>query len=249
MEPFTEDRDDPAARRGRSAAPPGALGRAVRWLDASPVELLGLLVLLAGAIVLTAVVVWSADRRPDELPPAARAGVGSVPVVEGPAAQQRDTPGAGEASPTDRDASITVHVSGAVQVPGVVTLQPAARVADAIAAAGGATPEAEPNRINLARLLVDGERVHVPRPGEDVATSPAGSSGEDARTGPSAPIDLNLATHEQLEGLPGIGPAKAAAIITHRETEGPFAVPGDLRGVPGIGERTFQRLADLVTVG
>ena len=120
------------------------------------------------------------------------------------------------------------------------------RVADAIVAAGGTTDEADTDRLNLARVLTDGEQVHVPVEGEALpqAQDPAGGGGVDA----DGVIDLNLATQEQLESLPGIGPAKATAIVEHRESVGPFQTPGDLRAVPGIGEMTFQRLADLVTV-
>lgn len=249
MEPVTEDRQDPADPSRWSAAPRGIVGRAVRWLDATPVELLGLVVLLAGAIALTTVVVWEADRRPSELPPAARVGTASTPAADEPATGDPDAEGSGGAARGDGDGAITVHVSGAVQAPGVVTLAAASRVADAIAAAGGATPAAESDRINLARRLVDGERVHVPRPGEDLVTGPDDPSGDGDPEGPDPPIDLNRATREQLESLPGIGPARSEAIIAHREAEGPFAVPGDLRGVPGIGESTFQELADRVTVG
>lgn len=248
MAPLTDDHEDPVDR-SRGSTPPGLLGRARQWLDATPLELLGLIVLLAGAIALTAVVVWQADRRPSDLSPAARVGAERSPVVDQPAAGDPPAGGSesGDAAGTERDAVITVHVSGAVASPGVVTLDATSRVADAIAAVGGTTPIAEPGRINLARRLVDGERVHVPHPGEDVPPGGGDPSGP-ADGGGTAPIDLNRATREQLEALPGIGPAKAEAIIAHREAEGPFAVPGDLRGVPGIGERTFQQLADLVTV-
>ncbi|MFP4150060.1 MAG: helix-hairpin-helix domain-containing protein, partial [Nitriliruptoraceae bacterium] len=143
-------------------------------------------------------------------------------------------------------AEVTVHVTGAVVAAGLVTLPAEARVGDAVAAAGGTTRDADLERINLARGVQDGEHVHVPRHGE----TPPVVVGPDAAgaVGPDGLLDLNLATAAELEELPGIGPAKAAAIIAHREQHGPFAAPGDLREVTGIGEATFQRLAPLIVV-
>jgi competence protein ComEA len=139
-----------------------------------------------------------------------------------------------------------VHVTGAVALPGLLTLAPGARVGDAVAAAGGALPDAWLDRVNLARPVADGEQVHVPRVGED-APPPAASGPTSQGILPDGRVDLNRATAEELATLPGIGPARAAAIIAARE-EQPFDEPGDLRRVPGIGEATFQRLAPLVAV-
>jgi competence protein ComEA len=148
---------------------------------------------------------------------------------------------------------VVVHVSGAVRRPGLLTLPAGARVGDAIEAAGGPTEDADVDRLNLARPLQDGEHVHLPRHGEELPRSadpPAGGgTGADASgTDAAGRIDLNRASAAELETLPGIGPAKASAIVSHRDEHGPFRTPGDLRAVPGIGEKTFQRLADLVTV-
>jgi competence protein ComEA len=154
---------------------------------------------------------------------------------------------------------VVVHVSGAVADGGLVTLPAGARVGDAIEAAGGATADADPARVNLARPLQDGEHVHLPREGEEPPPGWGAGPGADGAThapeGPGGPgdgagerIDLNRASTAELETLPGIGPAKAAAIVRHREQHGPFREPGDLRAVSGIGEKTFQQLADLVTV-
>jgi competence protein ComEA len=166
-----------------------------------------------------------------------------------------------------REASVTVvvHVTGAVRTTGVVSLPAGARIGDAVMAAGGTSPDALVERVNLARVVVDGEHVHVPSEGDDPATLPPigggpsgpgsgggglGGAGTDGGPGAqeTAPIHLNQASAAELETLPGIGPARAEAIITHREQQGPFATPGDLRAVSGIGEATFQRLAPLITV-
>jgi competence protein ComEA len=144
---------------------------------------------------------------------------------------------------------LVVHVSGAVADPGLVTVPDGARVGEALSAAGGPTADAEVDRLNLAQPLSDGERVHVPREGE--ADPPGASTGggeNGAGADPQGRVDLNRATAQELETLPGIGPARAQAIVEHREAHGPFGEPGDLRAVSGIGEATFQRLADLVGV-
>jgi len=137
-----------------------------------------------------------------------------------------------------------VHVSGAVRDPGLVTLPVGSRVADAIDASGGAMPDGRLDRLNLARLVDDGERIHVPRVGED---APPPEQPASRGVLPDGRIDLNAASLAELETLPGVGPARAQAIIAEREAR-PFRVPGDLRRVPGIGEATFQRLAPLVAV-
>jgi competence protein ComEA len=244
------------------------------WLAATPAELVGLAVLLLGALVATGLLWWGAAQRPADLVTAAPAGPGTVGEAGAelvPGGPDEVHGGGGEVlggadddhahegthaagSPGDPSAPLTevvVHVSGAVARPGLVTLRVGARVGDAIEAAGGAVDGADPARLNLARPLEDGEHVHLPREGEE----PLASWDGDGRGGPateadggSGRIDLNRASATELETLPGIGPAKAAAIVDHRERHGPFRVPGDLREVPGIGERTFQQLAELVTV-
>jgi len=266
--------DEPTVQGEHTRDPP--LVRAGRWFQATPAELTGLAVLLTGALAASVLLWWSATGRPSQLPNAA-AQVGEV--VDGAASRSAgddDAPGdadagaqAGPAQPAGSTAQaaeepdqsvapedVTVHVTGAVEEPGVVVLRGAARVSDAVDAAGGLLPDAAPERINLARPIVDGEHIHVPRPGENpplAAPAPkpgsGGSGGVGTATAPDGRIDINRATASELETLPGIGPAKAAAIIEYRDASGPFTTPGDLRNVTGIGEKTFQKLADLVSVG
>ncbi len=139
---------------------------------------------------------------------------------------------------------VVVHVAGAVVAPGVQRLSPGARVIDAVDAAGGLLPEADAGRVNLAAELVDGTQVYVPVVGE-VAPPPAvgGAEGEG-----SGPIDLNIADSAALETLPGVGPATAAAIIDHRERNGPVASVDGLLEVRGIGEAKLAQIRDLVRV-
>lgn len=149
---------------------------------------------------------------------------------------------------------VFVHVAGAVASPGVYQLDADARVHMAIAAAGGASNAADLDGLNLAAAVADGQRVYVPESGEvDPATVPSGPIAIDASGladagDPGEPIDLNTATAQQLELLPGIGPATAAAIIDDRDRHGPFAAVSDLERVPGIGPAKLAAIVDRVTV-
>jgi competence protein ComEA len=143
---------------------------------------------------------------------------------------------------------VVVHVAGAVMTPGVQRLPGGARVIDGVDAAGGALPDADLARVNLAAPLVDGQQVYVPRRGE-VPPVPLPDAGADGADGAGAgPVDVNQATADQLDELPGVGPATAEAIIAHRDEHGPFASVDDLLDVRGIGEAKLEQLRDLVTV-
>jgi competence protein ComEA len=144
--------------------------------------------------------------------------------------------------------SIVAHVAGAVTGPGVVSLPPGARVADAVAAAGGTRPDADLDRVNLAAPIADGGRIYIPTVGgpDVAAVGPSGGEGTEG-TAP-AQVDLNTATADQLEALPGIGPATAAAILTHRQRSGPFRRVEDLLEVRGIGLAKLEALRDLVVI-
>lgn len=169
-------------------------------------------------------------------------------------------------TPLPTAAPIVVFVSGAVQQPGMYSLQPESRVGDALQAAGGLTLHANPALVNQAERLWDGAQVHVPAMSnqEPSATSnenadslavnsaapPAGLSGSTANpTGRTALansglVNVNLASPTELETLPGIGASKAAAIVANR----PYATIDDLERVPGIGAKTVEQLRPLVTV-
>ena len=144
--------------------------------------------------------------------------------------------------PTVTPRPLSVYVSGAVAHPDVYSLPADSIVKDAIKAAGGATAAADLNRINLARRLCDQEHIYVPEVGEESSLVSA-SSGPSAPTTPSR-ININTASQSELEALPGIGPSKAKGIIDHRPYK---SIEGILK-VPGIGEATFQKIRDLITV-
>lgn len=147
-------------------------------------------------------------------------------------------------------AVLVVHVAGAVTAPGVHELAPGARVTDAIDAAGGLRPDADSARINLAAPVVDGERVYLPVVGEEappIVVGGAPTAGGDDEGTPGL-VNLNTADPGELEELPGVGPATAAAIIGHREEIGGFTAIDELLDVPGIGETKLEQLRPLVTV-
>ena len=160
-------------------------------------------------------------------------------------------------APASEAATVIVDVEGAVVSPGVHTLPDGSRVGDAIAAAGGYAPAvdiaAASHSLNLAARLTDGQQVHVPALGETAAppAAPAGGGGGGgggASAAPAAgPIDINHATADELDALPGIGPVTAQKIIDAR-TQAPFASIDELQSRGVVGASTFEKLRDLITV-
>ena len=138
---------------------------------------------------------------------------------------------------------LMVYVSGEVASPGVYTLKRGDRVTDALITAGGASQGALLSCINLALRVKDEDQVHVPGP-EEPCQSPtiAGSTEQDGK------LDLNTASVEEFEALPGIGSVKAQAIVDYRGTSGPFLSTQQLIEVPGVGSVTYQGIEDLVYV-
>jgi competence protein ComEA len=140
---------------------------------------------------------------------------------------------------------VAVHVAGRVRRPGLVRLAAGSRVQDAVRAAGGTTPGADLDAVNLARKLVDGEQVRIPARGQAATAAPPAGAPDGQ---PAGPLDLNTATAEQLDTLPGVGEVTAGRILAYR-TAHPFTSVDELLEVPGIGQRRFEQLKDLVTVG
>ncbi len=165
-----------------------------------------------------------------------------------------DGAGGGSVAATE-SARVTVHVVGAVRMPGVYTVRKGSRAADAITAAGGLLANAAPAALNLARVVEDGEQVIVPTADEAAAGSAGGggagaSGGAAGGASPSAggKVNLNTATAAQLDALPGVGPSTAAKIVADREKNGPFRSADDLMRVTGIGAKKFDSLKDLISV-
>lgn len=187
--------------------------------------------------------------------PTARASRTAAPSV-----RRATTPSSSTTTSTARRA-LVVYVIGAVRTPGIVQLQPGTRIVDAILAAGGSIAGADLSRLNLAALVADGERIAVPLVGQPPpavdpsavvggTSSPSdgtdGSGSSTASTGVT--VNINTATVAELDTLPGIGPATAAAIIRERDAHGPFRSVDDLERVKGIGPAKLEQLHDHVTV-
>jgi competence protein ComEA len=253
----------PASARAPSASPASArpslasaaggrrlIGRLVpeSWrtvrLDPGRPGAIALVVVAVVAAVVAAVGVWTG--RPQAEPVRGLPGV----VVGGP------EPSAAPPSPVSSTSSapshtLVVSVSGRVVRPGLVQVPDGSRVADVVAAAGGALPGVDLAALNLARRVNDGEQVAVGVPTASDAAgaeSSAPGGGVAAGGGAAAKVDLNTATVAQLDALPGVGPVTAQHIVDWRTRNGRFAKIEQLREVDGIGEHRFQQLHDLVTV-
>jgi competence protein ComEA len=148
---------------------------------------------------------------------------------------------------TTMPSTVLVHVAGAVIAPGVYELRPGDRVSDAIVAAGGPTEVADWNAVNLAAEVADATRIYVPVVGEDPPAEVVVGSGPGLASAPPGPVDVNRANADELDELPGVGPATASAILTERERNGPFVDVDDLARVPGIGPAKLDALRGLVT--
>ena len=164
------------------------------------------------------------------------AGVGAS---EGPATASRiaSLEGAEQEAAAPR---LVVHVVGAVRRAGLFRLPEGARVADALARAGGPTTRADLSLVNLAAPLADGQQVIVPRRGPP-GSAPVGAAAAGVK------VSLAMATVEQLDELPGIGPVTAQKIVDWRATHGPLRSVDDLDAIPGIGPARVEQLRDLVT--
>ncbi len=147
---------------------------------------------------------------------------------------------------------IVVHVSGAVNKEGIVELEEDSRIADAIEKAGGLKEDANMNEVNLAYKLEDGMKIYIPsnKDQEIQERSNIGSGIESNTTNKKAnsKININTATQEELDSLPGIGPSTALKIINYRKEHGKFSKVEELKNVSGIGDSKFAQLKDLITV-
>lgn len=165
-----------------------------------------------------------------------------------------DLGSAGKESVGSDAEKVQVHIAGAVQSPGLYSLDSSLRWGEAIDKAGGATAEAELNKINLAQSLVDGSQIYVPKQGETSLppqeSSAVKSNKDSEKTSPkssSTLININTATASELEELPRVGPKLAEKIIEYRETQGSFKSLDDLDNVPGIGPTMLENISSLVT--
>lgn len=189
------------------------------WLDKNKILVLGVVgLIIAGAAIFFAL----RFREPAPV------------VIQPPAATA--TPG-----------DINVYVSGAVAKPDVYKLPHGSLAKDAIAAAGGATSDADLNHVNLAQALTDNQQLYIPKVGEVPTPGPTAAKGTQAPV-VTGPININTATEAELESLPHIGPSIASKIIDYRTKHGPFAKIEDIQNVQGIGPAIFAQIKDLITV-
>ena len=216
--------------------PDGVAAAMRRWLDrvvrvgsggrVNPALAIGLAGVVLVAVVVAVVLV---RREPTDTAP---------PVTVPPAAPVSTTV---PLTPT-----VVVQAVGAVRIPGVYRLPVGARVVDLLERAGGPTAEFDGDRVNLAALVTDGERVWVPRIGE---TPPLVAGGGAASSSGAPSVDVNHATVEQLDSLPGIGRTLASAIIADRQRRGPFRTVDDLLRVKGMNRSKVDALRELVVLG
>lgn len=151
-------------------------------------------------------------------------------------------------SPPPTPAPLQVHITGAVARPGVYALPPGSRIQQAIDAAGGLIAQADPSMLNLVAFVEDGQRLHVPtqgEPGESPARAPSTGEKSGEITGK---ININTATLEQLDKLPGIGEITAQKIIEYRSMHGPFPNIEAIMDVDGIGEGTFEEIKNYISI-
>ena len=142
---------------------------------------------------------------------------------------------------------LKVDIKGAVQKPGVYEFKQGDRVTDVIGMAGGLSEAADSTQVNMAQLVEDEMVVYIPIVGEETQAVQAAADGMNGGGKEGALIDINKATLEELQELPGIGPSKAAAIIAKRDELGSFKTIEDLKLVSGIGEKTYEKLKDLIS--
>ncbi|HJG31334.1 MAG TPA: helix-hairpin-helix domain-containing protein [Collinsella ihuae] len=227
---------------------------AKRRVRQNPALLVALLVAAMAIAAVCAIGIWQATGDGVLI----EQGAAPVPEEDGVQGDGSDPDGSGADGADAADdedvvatpSSLVVDVDGAVSNPGVYELAADARVNDAIQAAGGLTSEADAAAINRAALLTDGQKVYVPHVGEEVETtagaampaSPGGASSD------ASPVNINTASVDDLDTLPGVGPSTAQAIVDDRAQNGAFASIEDIMRVSGIGEKKFEKLKGLICV-
>jgi competence protein ComEA len=267
-EPADESSDPEAADSGESEDPNSLLPR---WLpdsadhrgwaakmraDPGRAGAIALAVVAALAVLVT-VFTLLRDR------PAPVMSAKLPPVEKAATASPRSSASPGGGQPAAPDRPVVVSVVGLVHTPGLVTLAPGARIADALQAAGGPVNGADTIGLNMARPVGDGEQIVVglaPVPGQRSALGSSVSAGTVPASGAPGPasgtvkpkagevLDLNTATQEQLDALPGVGPVTGAAIVAWRQANGKFASVDQLADVDGIGPARLEKLRPLVRV-
>ncbi len=235
----------------------GKTGPALRWRVGLRVALLiSTLAVLGGAWF------WGqvAAGQPEVMPLSDVSMQGTEPggdMTQGAEPRGADAQGAGPGDqPPGSTAAglVVVHVAGAIAAPGVIQLPAGSRVHQAITAAGGGTPSADLDGLNLAAVLTDGQKLHVPQTGEDLPASSdsagAAAAGENGGKPPAAggKVNLNTASVEELDALPKVGPVLAQRIVDWRKEHGLFKAVEELDAVDGVGPKMLETLLPLVGI-
>jgi competence protein ComEA len=165
-------------------------------------------------------------------------------------AEEKDTENNKTADQKEQSETIMVDVKGQIKQPGVYQANTRERVIDVVSRAGGLTDKADEGQVNFAEHVQDEMIIYIPAKGEEGLLSPVSTGGNPASAGSQkeSKININKADETELQNLPGIGPAKAAAIIEYRNTSGPFKAVEDLKNISGIGDKTFEKLKDLIVI-
>lgn len=214
--------------------------RNARW-TLNPRHVLVLLVLLA--IGLTWAIWTFAHARPTPIPEAHPTTTTTGSPVAQPTSQPSPPQSRGTGAKTPPQV-VVVYVAGKVRHPGLVRAPTGSRVADVLTLAGGALRGVDLTTLNLARLVTDGEQIIVGQPSQPTPTNPPGATTTSAArpTAPNTPVNLNTATLDQLDSLPGVGPVLAQRILDFRTQNGPFTTVDQLQEVPGVGPKKFDSL-------
>ncbi|MGG3719563.1 competence protein ComEA [Bacillus subtilis] len=194
------------------------------------------IILAASAAVFTAIMIFLATGKNKE------------PVKQAVPTEAENTVVKQEANNDESNGTIVIDIKGAVQHPGVYEMRTGDRVSQAIEKAGGTSEQADEAQVNLAEILQDGIVVYIPKKGEETAVQQGGGVSVQSDGGKGALVNINTATLEELQGISGVGPSKAEAIIAYREENGRFQTIEDITKVSGIGEKSFEKIKSSITV-
>ncbi|WP_440620532.1 competence protein ComEA [Bacillus subtilis] len=194
------------------------------------------IILAASAAVFTAIMIFLATGKNKE------------PVKQAVPTKTENTVVKQEANNDESNETIVIDIKGAVQHPGVYEMRTGDRVSQAIEKAGGTSEQGDEAQVNLAEILQDGTVVYIPKKGEETAVQQGGGASVQSDGGKGALVNINTATLEELQGISGVGPSKAEAIIAYREENGRFQTVEDITKVSGIGEKSFEKIKSSISV-
>ncbi|KXJ37862.1 competence protein ComE [Bacillus spizizenii] len=194
------------------------------------------IILAASAAVFIAVIFFLASGKNKE------------PMKQTVSTETENTEVKQEAFKDESNETIVIDIKGAVKHPGVYEMRTGDRLSQAIEKAGGTSEQADEMQVNLAELLQDGTVVYIPKRGEETAVQQGIGGAIQSDGGKGALVNINTATLEELQGISGVGPSKAEAIIAYREENGRFQTIEDITKVSGIGEKSFEKIKSSITV-